>query len=354
MKSLMKGNEAIAEAALRAGCKFFFGYPITPQTELAAYMSKRMPKLGYTFLQAESEVAAINMVYGASAAGARVMTSSSSPGVSLKMEGISYIAAADLPCVVVNIVRAGPGLGGILPAQNDYFQATKGGGHGDYHMVVLAPSSIQEVVDLTTIAFDLGDKYRTPVMLLGDGMLGQMMEPVEFPEDQQSSEIQKPWAVTGTKMQRKSNVVNTLNVDPEGLEKAIFERQEKYNQIIENEVRVETYMAEDADIIFAAYGVIARVAKTVVGELRKMGYKAGLIRPITVWPFPYEAFSQAAKTAKIFVAVEMSMGQMVEDVKLGVNGQKSVYFYGRVGGMVPEPADIISYMMDIMGGGESR
>lgn len=339
----MKGNEALAEAAMRCGCRFFFGYPITPQTELAAYMAKKMQKNGGTFLQAESEIAAINMVYGASGAGARVMTSSSSPGISLKQEGISYIAGADLPCLIVNIVRGGPGLGGIQPAQSDYFQATKGGGHGDYHLLVFAPSSVQELADLTSLAFDKADEYRMPAMIMGDGMLGQMMEPVEFkdfvnPEDLPA----KPWATTGTGMKRKKNIINSLYLTPEELEDLCIKRQQRYDKIKETETLYEEYRTEDADLIIVAYGTIARIAMSAVDEAREKGLKVGLIRPITLWPFPEKVFAERCKTAKAFLSVEMSMGQMVEDVKLSVNGVRPVYFYGRTGGMVPQQAAILA------------
>ncbi len=342
-KVLMKGNEALAEAAMRCGCRYFFGYPITPQTELAAYMAKKMEKNGGTFLQAESEVAAINMVYGASGAGARVMTSSSSPGISLKQEGISYIAGADLPCVIVNIVRGGPGLGGIQPAQSDYFQATKGGGHGDYHLLVFAPSSVQELADLTSRAFDKADEYRMPAMIMGDGMLGQMMEPVEFKDFADLSTLpEKTWATTGTKMARKKNIINSLYLTPEELEALCVKRQERYNKIQENETLYEEIQTDDADLIVVAYGTIARIAMSAVEEARKKGLKVGLIRPITLWPFPTKAFERLAETAKCFLSVEMSLGQMVEDVRLAVNGRKPVYFYGRTGGMVPEQDAIVT------------
>ena len=351
-KILMKGNEAIAESAIRAGCKMFFGYPITPQTELAAYMAKKLPKIeGGVFLQAESEVSAINMVYGAAGAGARVMTSSSSPGISLKQEGISYIAGADLPCVIVNIVRGGPGLGGIQPAQSDYFQATKGGGHGDYHLFVIAPSSIQEIVDLTRHAFDIADKYRMPAMIMGDGMIGQMMEPVEFPEDSENTAaVSKPWATTGTGMKRSRNIINSLFLQPDELEKIVFERYERYKQIEENEVMVECVDVEDADIIITAYGTISRIAKNAKQLLAEKGIKVGIIRPITLWPFPKDAFKKAAELKKPILTVEMSMGQMVEDVKLAVDGKTDVHFYGRTGGMVPTPAEIAAEAEKIVGG----
>ncbi len=342
-KVLMKGNEALAEAAMRCGCRFFFGYPITPQTELAAYMAKKMQKNGGTFLQAESEIAAINMVYGAAGAGARVMTSSSSPGISLKQEGISYIAGANLPCLVVNIVRGGPGLGGIQPAQSDYFQATKGGGHGDYHLLVFAPASVQELADLTSRAFDKADEYRMPAMIMGDGMLGQMMEPVEFKDFIDLSELpEKPWATVGTGMKRKKNIINSLYLTPEELENLCIERQKRYDKIQETETLYEEIDTEDADLIIAAYGTIARVAMSAVEKARSMGLKVGLIRPITLWPFPSKIFERRADTAKCFLSVEMSMGQMVEDVRLAVNGKKPVYFYGRTGGMVPEEDAIVS------------
>lgn len=347
----MKGNEAIAESAIRAGCKMFFGYPITPQTELAAYMAKRLPKIdGGVFLQAESEVSAINMVYGAAGAGARVMTSSSSPGVSLKQEGISYIAGADLPCVIVNIVRGGPGLGGIQPAQSDYFQATKGGGHGDYHLFVIAPASIQEIVDLTRHAFDIADKYRIPSMIMGDGMIGQMMEPVVFPEDEPEKLPEKPWATDGTGMKRKRNIINSLYLQPDELEKTVLERYERYKIIEEKETMVECIDTEDADIIITAYGTISRIAKTAKEILSGMGIKAGIIRPITLWPFPKDAYKSVAEKGMPILTVEMSMGQMVEDVKLAAEGKTDVHFYGRTGGMVPTPYEIVSRVEKILGG----
>ncbi len=349
-KVLMKGNEALAEAAIRAGCRHFFGYPITPQTEVSAYMAKKMPKIGGTFLQAESEVSAINMVYGAGGAGVRVMTSSSSPGISLKQEGISYIAGADVPCVIVNIVRGGPGLGGIQPAQSDYFQATKGGGHGDYHLVVLAPSSIQEMVDLTSDAFDIGDKYRCPVMIMGDGMLGQMMEPVEFKDADATELPEKEWATSGTGMKRKKNVINSLFIEAKELEDLVLERQKRYDEIIKNEVRYEADGIEDADIVLVAYGTTARIAKTAMAKAREQGLKVGIIRPITLWPFPTEAFEKAVKGgAKKFLTVEMSLGQMVEDVRLAVNGRAEVEFFGRTGGIVPTPNEILSKIIELGG-----
>lgn len=342
-KVLMKGNEALAEAAIQAGCKHFFGYPITPQTEVAAYMAKQMPKRDGTFLQAESEVAAINMVYGAAGAGARVMTSSSSPGISLKQEGISYIAGADLPCVIVNIVRGGPGLGGIQPAQSDYFQATKGGGHGDYHLIVFAPSSVQELVNLTKEAFDVADIYRMPVMIMGDGMLGQMMEPVEFGAYEPREIPEKTWATTGTEMKRKHNVVNSLYITASDLEELILERQKRYDVIEEKEARFEEYKTEDAEIIVTAYGITARIAQTAVNKAREMGIKVGMIRPITLWPFPKKTFASLdTNKVKNVLCVEMSMGQMVEDVRLSLDCKIPVDFFGRTGGVVPTPDEVLA------------
>ena len=345
-KLLMKGNEAIAEAAMRAGCRHFFGYPITPQTEISAYMAKNMPKIGGVFLQAESEVAAINMVYGAAGAGARAMTSSSSPGISLKAEGLSYIAGADLPCVIVNIVRAGPGLGGILPSQADYFQATKGGGHGGYHTIVLAPSTIQETVNITIDAFDLAEKYRVPVMIMGDGLLGQMMEPVEFPEIT-AKPAEKPWATTGTKCSRNSNVINSLDTNPDRLEEKNDKREAVYNTIRQNEQRAEVVDVEDADVVLVAYGTSARVAKAAMEAAREQGLKVGLVRPISLWPFPSEAIQKVAKTAKAFLSVEMSYGQMVEDVKLNSLG-KPVHFYGRNGGNIMTPGEVLKKIESVL------
>lgn len=349
-KEFMKGNEVIGAAAIKAGCRYFFGYPITPQSELPEYMSRELPKVGGVFLQAESEVAAINMVYGASGAGARVMTSSSSPGISLKMEGISYISGAELPCLIVNMVRGGPGLGGIQPAQSDYFQATKGGGHGDYRLVVLAPNSIQEISDLVMEGFDIADQYRNPVMILGDGTLGQMMESVEFKEPKKRELPPKDWATTINKGSTEKKLINSLFIQPEDLENHNLKLQKKYDEIKKNETRYEELEVDDADIILTAYGITSRIVNNAIRTLRKEGIKAGMIRPITLWPFPYEAFEKAADTAKAFLTVEMSMGQMVEDVKLGVNGKKPVHFYGRAGGMIPDSSDIIEKVKSILGG----
>lgn len=344
-KKLMKGNEAIAEAAIRAGCKAFFGYPITPQNQIPEYMSRRMPKLeGHTFLQAESEVAAINMIYGAAGAGARVMTSSSSPGISLKQEGLSYIAGAELPCVVVNMMRSGPGLGGILASQGDYMQATKGGGHGDYHLLVLAPSSVQEAADLVMEGFDLADKYRMPVMILGDGMIGQMMEPVEFKEPSGKENEPKNWAATGWDGTRERAVINSLYIEPEQMQVLSDRLEERYRQITENEVRWQEYMTDDADYVIAAFGTVGRIAKSAARKAREKGLKVGVIRPITLWPFPYEAFKKIGGKVKGVLDVEMNNGQMIEDVKLGLNGQAPVSFYGTIGGFVPDPAVIVEHI----------
>ncbi len=345
-KVLMKGNEAIAEAAIGAGCRFYFGYPITPQTEIAAYMAKRMPKIGGTFLQAESEIAAINMVYGVSSTGKRVMTSSSSPGISLKGEGLSYIAGADLPALVVNVQRGGPGLGGIQPSQSDYFQATKGGGHGDFRMIVLAPSSVQEMADLTVKGFDLADKYRMTSMLLADGTMGQMMEPVSL-DISGDAPVEKPWAVTGTKMQRAHNIVNSLYLSPEKLEQVNFERYERYKTVEENETMYESYLMEDAEICIVAFGIAARVSKNAITEARKQGIRAGMIRPITLWPFPKKPIDEAADRVKAFLSVELSMGQMIEDVELACRCKKPVYLCNRTGGMIPTPEMVLEKIKKI-------
>lgn len=346
---LMKGNEALAEAAIRAGCRYFFGYPITPQNEIPEYMSRRMPEVGGVFLQAESEVAAINMVYGAAGAGARVMTSSSGPGISLKQEGISYIAAAELPCVIVNICRGGPGLGGIQPAQSDYFQATKGGGHGDYRLIVLGPGNIQEAVDLMMGAFDLAEKYRNPVMILGDGVLGQMMEPVCFPEYAgPASTAEKTWVTDGADG-RAPRRITTLMLDPEELEAHNIHLQQKYAKVAQNEIRYEEYMVDDADYVLVAYGSTARICRTVVDRARRGGIKMGLFRPVSLWPFPYKQISRLTTSVKALCAVEMSMGQMVEDVRLAVLGSVPVYFYGRAGGVIPTPQGIMQGVMRLLG-----
>ncbi len=345
-KVLMKGNEALAESALRAGCRFFFGYPITPQTELAAYMSKRMPKIGGTYLQAESEIAAINMVYGAASAGARAMTSSSSPGISLKGEGISYMAGSDLPGVIINVQRGGPGLGGIQPSQSDYWQATRASGHGDFFMPVLAPSTVQEMADCVYDAFDLADEYRTPVMVLADGMLGQMMEPVVLPEPKESLP-EKPWATNGHKNKRAHNIVNSLYLTAEALEDLNVERFKRYEVIKEKEQRAETFMCDDAEIVVVAFGASSRVARSAVVAAREEGVKAGLLRPITLWPFPTDAIERTIPNAKAYLSVEMNMGQMVDDVRLAVNGRAPVEFYGRTGGVIPTPEEVLGAIRSV-------
>ena len=347
-KVLMKGNEVLAEAALRAGCRFFFGYPITPQTELAAYMSKRMPKVGGTYLQAESEIAAINMVYGASAAGARVMTSSSSPGISLKGEGISYMAGADLPGVIVNVQRGGPGLGGIQPSQSDYWQATRATGHGDFQLMVFAPSTVQEMADCAFLAFEKADEYRMPVMILADGMLGQMMEPVVLPEPKVDLP-DKPWATTGHNNEREHNIVNSLYLQAADLERLNNERYERYEKIKQTEQRAETFMTEDADIVIVAFGASARIARSAVVTAREQGIKAGLIRPITLWPFPVNAIEAVIPHAKALLSVEMNMGQMVDDVRLVAAGRVPVEFFGHAGGIIPTPAEVLEVIEKLNG-----
>ena len=347
-KVLMKGNEAMAEAAITAGCRHYFGYPITPQTEVAAYMAKRMPKIGGTFLQAESEVAAINMVIGAASAGVKVMTSSSSPGISLKQEGISYLAGCELPALVVNVQRGGPGLGGIQPSQSDYFQATKGGGHGDYHLIVLAPATVQEMYDLTFKGFHLAEKYRMTSMILADGTMGQMMEPVVL-NDVKLPEIEKPWAANGTKNHSGRNVINSLSLLPEELEVWNHRRYERYAEVEKKEVMYEEFMMDDAEVVIVAFGIASRVSKNAIVEARKLGIKAGLIRPITLWPFPKDALLKASKQAKAFISVELNMGQMIEDVKLSINCSKPVYFVGRTGGMIPSPEEVLTKIKEVGG-----
>ena len=352
-KVLMKGNEALAEAAIIAGCRHYFGYPITPQTEVAAYMAKRMPKIGGTFLQAESEIAAINMVYGVSSTGHRVMTSSSSPGISLKGEGLSYLAGSDLPALVINVQRGGPGLGGIQPSQADYFQATKGGAHGDFHMIVLAPASVQEMADLTVKGFELADKYRMTSMILADGTMGQMMEPVSLEYDIKPAP-EKPWATTGTKMQREHNIVNSLSLVPEELEKFNIERYKRYEEVEKNEVMYEEYMMDDAEICIAAFGIAARVSKNAITEARRQGIKAGMIRPITLWPFPKAPFKKAAQSVKQFISVELSMGQMIEDVRLATECRVPVTLCNRVGGMIPSPETVLEAIKEAAKNGGAR
>lgn len=351
-KVLMSGNEAIARAALDAGCGFYAGYPITPQNELIGYMAKHMPLRGGVFIQSESELSAINMVFGASAAGVRAMTSSSSPGISLMQEGISYIAGAELPAVIVNIMRAGPGLGNIWPAQSDYFQAVKGGGHGDYRCITLAPSSVQEAYDLTLSAFELADKYRIPVYILGDGMLGQMMEPLSVarrPPSVTEYGRRKKWAATGCSG-RKPNVVKSFYLNMGDLEKFNLKLQEKYKGIQAKEQLQETAYIDDARLIITAYGTMARIAKGAVEKLREKGKKVGLLRPITLWPFPQKIFRRLAASDKqlTFLTVEMSYGQMVEDVQLAVEGKVKVAFLGRSGGGIPSEEAIINKTLRLL------
>ena len=353
--TLMKGSEAIAEAAIRAGARFFFGYPITPQTEIPEYMAARMPEVGGCFLQAESEVAAINMVYGAAGTGARVITSSSSPGVSLKQEGISYCAGAQLPCVILNVMRGGPGLGSIQASQGDYFQATKGGGNGDYHLLTYAPSSIQEAIDLLMIAYDKAEQYRIPVMFLADGIMAQMMEPVEMPEmvDFKVDPEKKPWAATGWKPgddPAKRAVINSLFINTEELTEHNLKLQAIYREVEKNEVMYETYMTEDADIIITAFGTVARIAKSAIHDLREQGIKVGLFRPITVWPYPYDALKAASANAKALLDVECNEGQMLEDVKLAVNGAKPVEYFGHCGSLMPSSDEIKAKILEMKEG----
>ncbi len=345
---LFKGNEAVGEAAIRAGCRYFFGYPITPQNEIPEYMSWRLPEVGGVFLQAESEVSAINMVYGAGGAGARAMTSSSSPGISLKQEGISFLAGAEVPGVIVNMVRGGPGLGGIQPAQSDYFQATRGGGHGDYRTLVFGPASLQELVDMTFEAFAIADRYRNPVMVVGDGVMGQMMEPVSFPEQ---VEVPDPpeWATTGRHGRDEANLINSLYLDPEELWAHNRRLDEKYRRMADNEVRWTTRDMDDADFAFVAYGTTARIVQKAVEQMRADGYAVGLVRPQTLWPFPQEPFDELSERVRGFLTVEMSMGQMVEDVSLAVDGRAPVEFYGTSGGVMPDYREVIASMQEMIG-----
>ncbi len=349
-KKLMKGAEAIGEAAIQAGCRLFFGYPITPQNEIPEYMSHRLPQVGGTFVQAESEVAASNMLYGAAGSGARVFTSSSSPGISLMMEAISYMAGAELPAVIVNIVRAGPGLGGILPSQGDYFQATKGGGHGDYRLLVLAPWSVQEAADLVQDAFDLADFYRNPVMVLGDGLIGQMMEPVEFRPDRVPCKPlpDKPWASTGWRGDRAKAIINSLFLDPELLEQHNRKLKAKYDAMVRDEVRYASVGTDRPyDVLVVAYGTVARVVSTAIEDLRADGVHAALLRPITLFPFPYDAVREAARKAKAVLVVELSCGQMVEDVQLALAGSRPLHFLGRQGGMLVTPEEAAAKVTEI-------
>lgn len=343
MRQLCKGNVAVVKGAVLAGCRYFYGYPITPASEIAEYAAQYIPQVGGTFVQAESEVASINMVYGAAATGVRVMTASSGPGLSLMQEGISYLAGAELPCVIVDVVRGGPGLGNIAPEQSDYFAMVKGGGHGNYHNLVLAPASVQEMADLTVLAFDLADQYRNPCIVLTDGFVGQMMEPIEL-EERAIEPIAKPWAVRGTS-DTKENLINSIYLEPDELEAHIRKLEAKYRLAQQLEPRFETYKAEDAEVLFVGYGIVSRVLRSAVDEARSHGLRAGLFRPITLWPFPSEALLKAALRCRTVMTVEMSTGQMVEDVKLAINGRVPVEFYGRVGGNVPSAEEIHSELL---------
>lgn len=343
MKRLMSGNAALGEAAILSGCNAYFGYPITPQNELTEYMAKRMPEVGGVFIQSESEIAAINMVLGAAAAGARAMTSSSGPGMSLKQEGISYLVADELPAVVVNMVRGGPGMGNISPAQSDYFQATRGGGHGDYKTVVLAPGSVQELTEVVPLAFDLADKYRNPVIILGDGMLGQMMEPVDFDGLQRPADYEKDYLLTGADG-RPARKIHSLIFDTKLQEEHNWKLFRKFQLMEQKEARYECYLTDDADMIAVAYGIGARIVKGAIKRLRDEGYRVGLIRPITLWPFPVKAIREFAKSVNEFFVFEMSAGQMVEDVRLALEGKGHVHFYGRPGGVVPMPVELYRIM----------
>ncbi|NLC89184.1 MAG: 3-methyl-2-oxobutanoate dehydrogenase subunit VorB [Clostridiaceae bacterium] len=351
-KELWKGNEAMAEAAIRAGLKCYFGYPITPQSEIPEYFSLHLPEHGGVFLQAESEIAAINMVYGAAGAGVRTMTSSSSPGISLKQEGISYIAGAELPCVILNVMRGGPGLGTIQPAQGDYFQATRGGGNGDYRMVVLAPANVQEATDLMRLAFDLADKYRMPVMILADGMIGQMMEPVEWPDESAPEPIDKLWATTGTKGVRKHNVINSLFMEAEACAAHNIKLDQKYRTIAEQETRYELVGAEEAEILFAAFGTPSRLARAASKILEEEdGIKSAVFRPISLWPYPYQALYEAINQDEIkaVITVELNTGQMLDDVRIANQGCKPITFIGKSGGMIPTPREIAVAAKEALG-----
>jgi len=345
---LMKGNEALAEAAIRAGLHAYFGYPITPQSEILEYLTEQVPKRHGVVLQAESEVASINMVYGAAGAGKRVMTTSSSPGISLMMEGISYIAAAELPCLLVNVNRGGPGLGTIQPSQGDYFQSTKGGGHGDYRLIVLAPSSVQEMADFVFDGFRLAEKYRNPALILSDGALGQMMEKVHLPAEGSLPYTETPWATTGKPKTRPSNFITSLHMEPEQMEEINLKLQAKYKAIKEAEVRYEEYLIDDAEIVLTAFGLAARICMDAIDMVREKGIKAGLIRPITLFPFPEKRIAEISHKAKYFLDVEMNAGQMIEDVRLAVNGRCNVYFTGRMGGMIPSPEAVAEVIEKIV------
>ncbi len=343
---LMKGNEALAESAIRAGIQAYFGYPITPQSEILEYFTKELPGRGGVVLQAESELAAINMVYGAAGAGARVMTSSSSPGISLMQEGISYIASAQLPCLIVNVNRGGPGLGTIQPSQGDYMQAVKGGGHGDYHLIVLAPASVQEMADFVFDAFRLAEKYRNPAMILADGALGQMMEKVIMPEEGSLEKIEKSWPTTGKTSYRERNIITSLYIEPEKMEGINIELQKKYKKM-QDEVRFEKIETDDAEILLAAFGLAARICQKSIEIAREKGIKVGLIRPITLYPYPYNEIAKLADKVESVIVVEMNAGQMVEDVKLAVNGKCPVEFTGRMGGMIPSPDEVVAKIEEV-------
>ncbi|HLO59904.1 MAG TPA: 3-methyl-2-oxobutanoate dehydrogenase subunit VorB [Bacteroidales bacterium] len=347
-KKLMKGNEAFAEAAIRSGCDAYFGYPITPQSEVMEYLAVQQPekRTGMVLLQAESEVAAINMVYGAAGTGKRVMTSSSSPGISLKQEGVSYLCGSQLPCLILNVMRGGPGLGTIQPSQADYFQATKGGGHGDYRMIVLAPASVQEMADFVKLGFELAFKYRNPVTMLSDGIIGQMMEKVEmFPQQARFTEFDQSWATTGKTADRERNIITSLDLDPARHERHNIMLQAKYQKMRENEVRYEAIQCDDADYIMVAYGSCARICQKSMNLLRAKGIKAGLIRPITLFPFPSEILAEKAPRLNGILTVELSAGQMIEDVRLAVDGKVKVALHNRMGGMVPSPEDVVDAMI---------
>jgi len=351
LKVLMKGNEAVSEAAIQAGCKAFFGYPITPQNEIPEYFSRKMEASGGIFIQAESEVAAINMVYGAAAAGARAMTTSSSPGMALKQEGISYMCGSNLPCVIINVARCGPGLGGILPAQSDYFQATRGGGNGDYYTPVFAPNTVQEAWDMVFHGFNVAEKYRTPVMILMEGMLGQMMEPLEMRKSPPIS-VDKSWCVDGRANERPRNTITSLSLYAEVLEQMNIDRFKVYDEIIKTETKVECNVKDGDTVAIVAYGAPSRIVINAIEELRAEGINAGLIRPITVWPYPYDVFQNLPSSVTDILVAELSMGQMIEDVKLGVNGKYPVHFYGRSGGSIFEPSEITKKVKDIVGKGK--
>lgn len=350
MRVLMKGNEAVAEAAIQAGCKAFFGYPITPQNEIPEYLSAKMEPAGGVFVQAESEVAAINMVYGASSAGVRVMTSSSSPGIALKQEGIGYLCGADLPCLIVSVTRCGPGLGGILPSQGDYFQSTRGGGNGDYYTPVFAPNTVQEAWDMVFHAFDVADKYRTPVMIMMDGLLGQMKEPLET-NPKKPNFVEKPWATNANLNGRKRNIITSLSLSAEPLEEMNRARFKRYDQIIKNEVMVDNGVKDGDTVAIVAYGTPSRIVLNAIEELAAQGVKAGLIRPKTLWPYPYDVFQNLPGSVKHVLVAELSMGQMIDDVKIGVAGKYPVHFYGRTGGSIFEPKEITAKVLEIVKGG---